>query len=138
VLADLVLSWDLLKPGGLVILEDYAWKNKEFPDELRPQVAVDAFITANRNYLAGFRVADYSSFVGKYEYLWLTGTLRSAETGQPVPLSDVGNRQRSGVNHRRPNQWRDTNWLLERYTTGTETVFQAGDARKLLVLHRVR
>ncbi len=103
VLADLVLSWDLLKPGGLVILDDYAWKNKEFPDELRPQVAVDAFITANRNYLAvvhrgyqailkklaDFRTADYCSFVGKYEYLWLTGTLRSAETGQPVPLSDA-------------------------------------------------
>jgi predicted O-methyltransferase YrrM len=103
VLADLVLSWDLLKPNGLVILDDYGWKNKEFPDELRPQVAVDAFITANRNYLAvvhrgyqailkklaDFRVADYGSKVGKYEYLWLTGTLRSAETGQPVPLSNA-------------------------------------------------
>ena len=106
VLADLVLSWDLLKPGGIVILDDYGWKNKEFPDELRPQVAVDAFITANRNYLvvvhrgyqailkklAGFRTSDYSSFIGKYEYQWLTATLRSTETGQPIPISNTERR----------------------------------------------
>jgi predicted O-methyltransferase YrrM len=103
VLADLVLSWGLLKPGGLVILDDYAWKSKEFPDDLRPQLAVDAFITANRNglvvvyrgyqailkKLADSATSDHSSFIGKYEYLWLTGMLRSTETGQPVPLSDA-------------------------------------------------
>jgi predicted O-methyltransferase YrrM len=103
VLADLVLSWDLVKPGGLVILDDYGWKDKELPDELRPQVAVDAFITANRNYLevvhrgyqailkkgADFRTSDYSSYIGKYEYQWLTGVLFSAENGQPVPLSET-------------------------------------------------
>ncbi len=85
-----------------MILDDYAWERKEgFPDELRPQVAVDAFITANRNYLvvvqrgyqamlkklADFRTEDYRSSIGKYEYFWLTGTLRSTETGQPVPIS---------------------------------------------------
>ncbi len=103
VLADLVLSWDLLKPGGILILDDYAWKSKEFPDELRPQLAVDAFITAFRNYLVvvhrgyqailkklgDFRISDYSSYLGNYGYDWLTGTLRSTDTGQPIPTTNT-------------------------------------------------
>ncbi|MBI4430810.1 MAG: class I SAM-dependent methyltransferase [Candidatus Omnitrophica bacterium] len=49
VLADAVLSWDLLKAGGLIIFDDYLWERGELPDELRPQIAIDAFITAFSN-----------------------------------------------------------------------------------------
>jgi predicted O-methyltransferase YrrM len=51
VLADAVLSWDLLKPGGFLIFDDYLWFDKNLPEELRPQIAIDSFITANRNSL---------------------------------------------------------------------------------------
>lgn len=41
-LRDGVLGWDLLKVGGIMIFDDYRWK--DMPDELdRPALAVDAF-----------------------------------------------------------------------------------------------
>jgi predicted O-methyltransferase YrrM len=53
VLADAVLSWELLKVGGVLLLDDYWWVGPEnerpFPEELRPGPAIDAFITAYRN-----------------------------------------------------------------------------------------
>jgi predicted O-methyltransferase YrrM len=47
VLTDLVLSWDLLREDGLLVLDDYLWgKGKKWPRDLRPQFAIEAFITA--------------------------------------------------------------------------------------------
>lgn len=51
VLADAVLSWALLKPGGIVIFDDYAWARDVFPNELRPQVAIDAFLETHKIFL---------------------------------------------------------------------------------------
>ena len=51
VLADAVLSWDLLKTGGLLVFDDYLWLDENYPEELHPQIAIDSFITANRNSL---------------------------------------------------------------------------------------
>lgn len=51
VLADAVLSWDLLKPGGVLIFDDYGWLDKQLPQELCPRIAVDSFITIFRNSL---------------------------------------------------------------------------------------
>lgn len=52
VLADAVLAWELLKTGGLLLLDDYWWVGPEsdrpFPEELRPGPAIDAFITSYR------------------------------------------------------------------------------------------
>ncbi len=42
VLQDAVLSWPLLKPGGLVIFDDYAWQHSREPP-LRPLMALDFF-----------------------------------------------------------------------------------------------
>ena len=42
VLEDAVLSWPLLKPGGLVIFDDYAWQHSREPP-LRPLMALDFF-----------------------------------------------------------------------------------------------
>jgi predicted O-methyltransferase YrrM len=45
VLTDAVLSWDLLRPGGMIIFDDYLW-NLEKAKYERPKVAIDAFLTA--------------------------------------------------------------------------------------------
>jgi predicted O-methyltransferase YrrM len=49
VLADAVLSFALLKTEGILIFDDYLWFAEHLPEELRPQVAIDSFITAYRN-----------------------------------------------------------------------------------------
>lgn len=43
VLLDAVLSWTLLKPGGLLLFDDYRW-DSEKPSWQRPEMAVDLFL----------------------------------------------------------------------------------------------
>lgn len=45
VLEDAVLSWRLLKSGGVVIFDDYLWHDSDIfiPKERRPKLAVDTF-----------------------------------------------------------------------------------------------
>lgn len=42
VLLDGMLSWRLLKPGGVLIFDDYLWET-ERPPAMRPQLAIDIF-----------------------------------------------------------------------------------------------
>ena len=51
-LQDIILSWPLLKKGGIMILDDYAWNG--FSDHLNACIAMDAFLNC---------------FVGQYELL---------------------------------------------------------------------
>jgi Methyltransferase domain len=52
VLTDSVLAWDLLKPGGLLCWDDYAWGREPLLHQLdRPEVAVDAFLACYRGEL---------------------------------------------------------------------------------------
>lgn len=44
VLTDLVLTWGLLKEGGMVILDDYEWLCYADKPLLHPKIAIDAFI----------------------------------------------------------------------------------------------
>lgn len=99
VLVDAVLSWQLLKTGGLIIFDDYLYGAGVFPDELRPQVAIDAFITAYRNNLEVL-VHDYMVILrkksdmvwfltlGKYWYNWWDKELYLTGTEKPVSFSD--------------------------------------------------
>jgi predicted O-methyltransferase YrrM len=49
VLADAVLAWPLLKPGGLMGFDDYAWRG--FPEPQRcPALAIDAFLSVMRGH----------------------------------------------------------------------------------------
>jgi predicted O-methyltransferase YrrM len=48
VLVDAVLSWDLLKEGGLIIFDDYDWAHP-IPMEMRPAFALDVFQTLMRD-----------------------------------------------------------------------------------------
>jgi predicted O-methyltransferase YrrM len=43
VIEDMILSFPLLKPGGVFILDDYKWRTDLAEDE-RPELAVDSFI----------------------------------------------------------------------------------------------
>ncbi len=48
VLKDLVLGFDLVKPGGAVICDDYLWSDPQFGGGRtlgRPKIAIDAFTT---------------------------------------------------------------------------------------------
>lgn len=106
VLADAVLSWELLKPGGILIFDDYAWSGypgphePPTPDELRPKVAVDSFLTAYRNTLEildrDFQVfvrrienvcawKEGCSPIGRYQYEWWKRRL-----SVPRPAGDTG------------------------------------------------
>lgn len=46
VIADAVLAWPLVVPGGLVIFDDYAWDWFARP-ELNPRIAVEAFLACH-------------------------------------------------------------------------------------------
>lgn len=44
VLADAVLSWPLLKSGGMMIFDDYEWVGYPNQPELNPKLAIDSFL----------------------------------------------------------------------------------------------
>jgi predicted O-methyltransferase YrrM len=104
VLTDLVLSWDLLEQGGFMVLDDYRFgTGKKWPSHLRPQFAVDAFITAyakelevvHRAYQVILRKQpdrclkvhyEGCSYIGDYYYDWRKGQLLAPKSLEPVPL----------------------------------------------------
>ncbi len=45
ILGDAVLAFKLLKPGGIMIFDDYGW-GEHLNEELRPKKAIDAFVAA--------------------------------------------------------------------------------------------
>jgi predicted O-methyltransferase YrrM len=54
VLLDAMLVWDLVKPGGIVIFDDYGWAglNEELTgDAFTPRIAVDAFLHVLEPYI---------------------------------------------------------------------------------------
>ncbi len=107
VLKDIMLSWDLIKEGGLLIMDDYQWARGDLPADTRPEFAIDAFLalfwnqldivhsgyqmivqkTKKQDYYArGFvkKMDDtlYSSRLGQYIYYW-----------KPQKLFDARNRE---------------------------------------------
>ena len=101
VLRDAVLSWDLLKPGGVLIFDDYAYRPAH-PAELRPKEALDGFITAFRNELEVIKRGWHltvkkkenpcpgCSTLGPYCYHWndsAIGVLFDPRTNARVPLT---------------------------------------------------
>jgi predicted O-methyltransferase YrrM len=116
VLADATQSFDLLRVGGLMIFDDYRWTGTQrgrvpLPPELRPQVAINAFVTAYRNRIEvvhrGYQLIlrkrespcpekwDCSP-IGRYVYVWEERQLLAADTGKKVPLTPT---QRDLVEH---------------------------------------
>ena len=58
VLADAVLSFDLLRPGGCIIFDDYCWSDVATGDGINsaPKIGIDAFTTCFFNELAFVKV----------------------------------------------------------------------------------
>lgn len=46
VLLDAMLSWELLKPGGILAFDDYEWE-PELPPQSRPKLAIDLFLASH-------------------------------------------------------------------------------------------
>lgn len=98
VLADAVLAWGLLKPGGVMIFDDFLWVGrgggKLLPEELRPALGVSSFIAAYRNEIEvlenGYQVLlrrvenpcrskHYCSPIGHLRYQWRERKLLDAK-----------------------------------------------------------
>jgi predicted O-methyltransferase YrrM len=110
VLADAVEAWEVLKPGGILIFDDYAWLGygSVLPVELRPKLAIDAFLSSHRysaevlhqEYQVIVRKAEnpcakppdpsiykfFCSPVGPYVYDWSARVLRRQSDGGLVTL----------------------------------------------------
>lgn len=60
VMEDSVLSWGLLKVGGIMVFDDYQWRLHQ-RDTLRPKLAIDSFCKVYGDYLQivynGYRLA---------------------------------------------------------------------------------
>jgi predicted O-methyltransferase YrrM len=50
VLSDAVLSWELLKVGGIMAFDDYEWTHPD-GDTFAPRVAIDAFLNVFNPYI---------------------------------------------------------------------------------------
>lgn len=119
---DAALAWDLLHVGGLMVFDDYAWTGRRgagpLPEELRPQLAIDAFVRANwyalelvhRDYQLIVRKRenpcvpkDYCTPVGEHNYFWRPRELWT-RTGERIDLSaeqrDVVERIAAGITPR--------------------------------------
>jgi predicted O-methyltransferase YrrM len=46
VMFDAMMSWELLKPGGMLIFDDYKWEEQR-PLGLRPRLAIDLFLDSH-------------------------------------------------------------------------------------------
>jgi predicted O-methyltransferase YrrM len=131
VLADAVLGFQLLKTDGILIFDDYRWFEERLPEELRPRIAIDSFITSYRNALEvvhrGYQVfiqkrenpCDHfpippigcTSF-GQYVYVWNwngNNELYRQAMDEPLKLS---NREKQLIES-----------LIRSTTFGSETVF---------------
>jgi hypothetical protein len=104
------MSWALLKQGGFVIFDDYAWTGRDFTrsrgpmsPQLRPRMGIDAFFLTYRNeigivhvgYQAVFQkhqtpctplpIKQHCSPFGQYAYDWREGRLLSPR-GPKTPI----------------------------------------------------
>lgn len=54
VMCDAVLAWSLLKPGGILAFENYAWERAGHPDRC-PKAGIDAFAEGHKSALVMLR-----------------------------------------------------------------------------------
>ncbi|MEO1084849.1 MAG: class I SAM-dependent methyltransferase, partial [Acidobacteriota bacterium] len=104
VLLDLALSWDLLKVGGVMIMDDYAWE-RQWPATLRPEMAIDAFLSMHGGVVDVIEVGAQVIVrrkaetctgrntlqcveLGPYLYFMRSGELLHAETRAKVDLTE--------------------------------------------------
>jgi hypothetical protein len=97
---DAALSWSLLKIGGLLIFDDYLL-NLQYPADMRPKTAIDAFVTAFGDELDVIHNSyqlvikkntvrcpmQYCSAVGAYGYVWPERRMYDLTSGKQVSLT---------------------------------------------------
>lgn len=113
VITDAILSWDLLKDGGILMFDDYGW-DYFVPTEMRPTFALDVFQTLFRDEFqvllkdyqlivrkaktycnearGSIKVGDLTlacSRLGSYVYYWKPKKLHDASTDREIVLSSV-------------------------------------------------
>jgi predicted O-methyltransferase YrrM len=73
VLVDTILAWDLVKPGGIIIFDDYGWAGlteKLTGEAFTPRIAIDAFLHVLEPYIEIVH-KDYQVIVRKRtEFNW--------------------------------------------------------------------
>lgn len=103
-IADCVLAWPLLKCDGIMIIDNYDWHQSDWSIDVRPQLAIDAFMTFySDQFTVHFRserqvmlrkippVTDkrYCSRIGQYAFFWLPlegYDFRNSATGECFQL----------------------------------------------------
>lgn len=98
------LAWQLLKEGGILIFDDYRLNDDEWPLDMRPEVAIDAFLTSFGEDLEIMRKGREvwvrkspalpdcyycSRFFDGWVYEWLEEKLMTLEDRTEVELSDA-------------------------------------------------
>jgi predicted O-methyltransferase YrrM len=84
VLQDIILSWDLLKEGGILIIDDYKWF-EGLPMKERPEFAVDVFKVLFHDEFH-ILIDDYQLIVQKYK-TWCNEAMGSIKRAEVVPLT---------------------------------------------------
>jgi len=51
VLEDAVLSWELLKDGGIMVFDDYHWENNNKRPADAPKISIDSFLQCYQDYI---------------------------------------------------------------------------------------
>jgi hypothetical protein len=103
VMIDAVLAYDLLKPGGLMIFDDYAALIWLWPKDIRPKQAIDAFVAGYRQHLEPVHLGmqlmvkkradlcdsktERLSAIGMYCYNWNARRMLKMPDLTPVELS---------------------------------------------------
>lgn len=98
-LTDTVMTWELIKPGGIIIFDDYAWHMKEPPAE-RPKIAFDAFLEAFINQIE-VRQIGRQLIVKKLES---SGRTRNNLVGDPMVHTKKWEREQEASRKRRKQQ----------------------------------
>ncbi len=110
VLADTLLSWGLLRTGGIIVFDDYGWTgtyytgpDSHLPAELLPGMAIYAFMQTHRSYIEvveyGYQVIlrkrnnpcpnkSFCSPIGRYVYDWRQKQLLRGPDLTPEELSN--------------------------------------------------
>ena len=101
VYVDAALSWGLLKPGGTLIFDDYLL-NLQFPVNMQPKTALDAFLAAfddeidvvHRSYQLVVRRKPlqcrmlYCSAIGNYGYVWPERVLYDLTSKKQISIAE--------------------------------------------------
>ncbi len=70
VLTDAVLSWSLLKDGGILIFDDYHYKLEERSPGRRPKISIDAFAASFAEYIDTLHVGPQFMIRKKEKIYW--------------------------------------------------------------------